>query len=233
MSSFFDDDDDESIPTYRNHAAGAGPRGQGSRNAHASSSRLTDRESSIISNSSVGGSGSRSFLSRLESTVSPGRPSDRYSIGLDSVLRDENGYVNGLDGEDETGANGRLARVGNGKAAMDLDEDDEDLDDVRKLGRAWVKERGTVDIMPWAGDLIDSLFDKLEQQQKMVDTLKSDPQTSEEEHFKLMLVGTEMERVKFLIRSYVRTRLHKVGNETTSSHPLPFRVPACPQGDDS
>ena len=45
----------------------------------------------------------------------------------------------------------------------------------------------------------------------MVNTLRSDPQTSEEEHFKLMLVQTEMERVKYLVRSYVRTRLHKVG----------------------
>jgi GINS complex subunit 4 len=46
----------------------------------------------------------------------------------------------------------------------------------------------------------------------MVNTLRTDPQTSEEEHFKLMLVQTEMERVKFLVRSYVRTRLHKVGH---------------------
>ena len=44
----------------------------------------------------------------------------------------------------------------------------------------------------------------------MLRTLRSDPQTSEEEHFKLVLVQTEMERVKFLIRSYVRTRLAKV-----------------------
>ena len=44
----------------------------------------------------------------------------------------------------------------------------------------------------------------------MVDLLKSDPKTSEEEHFKLILVMTEMERVKYLVRSYVRTRLAKV-----------------------
>jgi GINS complex subunit 4 len=49
----------------------------------------------------------------------------------------------------------------------------------------------------------------------MVNTLRSDPDTSEEEHFKLMLVMTEMERVKFLIRSYVRTRLHKVRHTLT------------------
>lgn len=44
----------------------------------------------------------------------------------------------------------------------------------------------------------------------MVDTLRTDTQTTEEEHFKLMLVMTEMERVKYLARSYVRTRLWKV-----------------------
>ena len=46
---------------------------------------------------------------------------------------------------------------------IEADEDD-DLDDVRKMGKVWVKERGTVDIMPWEGELIDTLFDKLEQQ---------------------------------------------------------------------
>jgi GINS complex subunit 4 len=44
----------------------------------------------------------------------------------------------------------------------------------------------------------------------MLDLLRSDPKTSEEEHFKLMLVQTEMERVKFLIRAYVRCRMAKV-----------------------
>jgi hypothetical protein len=39
-----------------------------------------------------------------------------------------------------------------------------DMDDVRRLGLVWVRERGTADIMRWEGDLIDSVFDKLEQQ---------------------------------------------------------------------
>lgn len=45
----------------------------------------------------------------------------------------------------------------------------------------------------------------------MLVTLRADPTTSEEEYFRLALVQTEMERAKFLVRSYVRTRLHKVG----------------------
>lgn len=52
----------------------------------------------------------------------------------------------------------------------------------------------------------------------MVDTLRADPKTSEEEHFKLILVQTEMERVKFVVRSYVRTRLHKVSDDTARAH---------------
>ena len=43
-------------------------------------------------------------------------------------------------------------------------EEEDELDDVRRLGRVWVRERGTVEIMRWEGDLVDSLFDKLEQQ---------------------------------------------------------------------
>ena len=56
----------------------------------------------------------------------------------------------------------------------------------------------------------------------MLNTLRADPQTSEEEHFKLVLVQTEMERVKFLVRSYVRTRLAKVSENPP---PLSLNLP--------
>lgn len=42
--------------------------------------------------------------------------------------------------------------------------------------------------------------------------LRADPDSSEDEHFRIMLVQTEIERVKFVIRSYIRTRLHKVSS---------------------
>jgi GINS complex subunit 4 len=44
-----------------------------------------------------------------------------------------------------------------------------------------------------------------------VQLLRGDPSSSEEEHIRIMLVQTEVERVKFVVRSYVRTRLFKVG----------------------
>lgn len=89
-------------------------------------------------------------------------------------------------------------------------EEEGPVGDVERLTRAWVRERGTDALLAWEGDVVDSLFDKLEQQQNLVGTLRSDPDTSEEEHFKLVLVETEMERVKFLVRSYVRSRLYKI-----------------------
>ena len=47
-------------------------------------------------------------------------------------------------------------------------------------------------------------------QSDTIQILRSDPSSSEEDHFRIMLVQTEIERVKFIVRSYVRTRLFKV-----------------------
>lgn len=86
-------------------------------------------------------------MARLESTLSPHR-SDRFSTGID-----EDEMASGME--------------------LDGEADKDELDDVRKMGRVWVKERGTVDIMPWEGDLIDTLFDKLEQQVSVVVKVES------------------------------------------------------------
>ncbi|WWC63423.1 uncharacterized protein I303_106025 [Kwoniella dejecticola CBS 10117] len=190
-------------------------------NQRASSSR----EGSV--SASIGGS---SFMDRLRSTVSP-QPDPRHrhqsersrskasaSVYDESSLSNYNGrehepgsgYGGSLLGDEDEDGGGSGLDMGDGFEGEDEDEEEEDMNDVKKLSKCWVRERGTVELGEWQGDLIDAVFDKLEQQQKMVNTLRSDPQTSEEEHFKLMLVQTEMERVKFLVRSYVRTRLHKI-----------------------
>ena len=150
MSSFFDviADEDDQLPSPA--------QTRWSANAHASSSR--DRESSIVSSSSLDGNGSRSFLSRLESTISPNGKTDRYtSVGIESVL--------GEDIDDGLGGRG----IGGKELELGLDgEEDDDLDDVNRMGRVWVRERGTTGIMRWEGDLIDNLLDKLEQQVRQI-----------------------------------------------------------------
>ncbi|WVW85482.1 hypothetical protein I302_107520 [Kwoniella bestiolae CBS 10118] len=192
--SFFDDDENDPLSPPNRPNYGVRPS--------------SSREGSV--------SGSSSFLDRLRSTVSP-PPAHQYSENENDRSRasasifDEGstsgriGASSNLDDDDDDD-HGMGSVFGN----EEEEEDEEDMNDVKKLGRALMRERGIPDLGGWKGELIDGVFDKLEQQQKMVNTLRSDPQTSEEEHFKLMLVQTEMERVKYLVRSYVRTRLHKI-----------------------
>jgi len=44
----------------------------------------------------------------------------------------------------------------------------------------------------------------------LVNRLRGDPQTTEEEHFQMMLIQLEMERIRFLARGYMRSRLYKI-----------------------
>jgi hypothetical protein len=179
MPSFFDEpdsDEDSSLPVS-SHAMPP-PRRSFAANAEASSSRL---DSVGLDPLSGGGSGSRSFMSRLSTSVAGSPPRGSGLRQTSTVAEDD----------------------------LEIEEVLND-NDIKKLGRVWTRERGTVNLMPWEEDVIDTVLDKLEQQQKLCQLLRGDPATSEEEHFKLMLVETEMERVKFLVRGYLRTRLSKV-----------------------
>ncbi|KAF9530665.1 hypothetical protein CPB83DRAFT_850071, partial [Crepidotus variabilis] len=79
-----------------------------------------------------------------------------------------------------------------------------------RLIRHWMNERHCPDILPAQEDLLAHLLDHLRRQSEAVQLLRSDPSTSEDEHMRIMLVQTEIERVKFIVRSYVRTRLFKI-----------------------
>ncbi|WWC71449.1 uncharacterized protein I206_105405 [Kwoniella pini CBS 10737] len=194
--SFFDDDDDEEDDSLINNGI----------NQRGSSSRTTRENSSL-------------FIDRLRSTVSPHSEEIQIQIQIErererskaseSIFDESNLSLSNFN-ENNFENQIQIQNYEKDEEDDDYDEEEEDLNDIKKLNKFWIKERGIPELSNWQGDLIDEIFDKLEQQQKMVNTLNSDPQTSEEEHFKLMLVQTEMERVKYLIRSYVRTRLHKI-----------------------
>ncbi|KIL58601.1 hypothetical protein M378DRAFT_86300 [Amanita muscaria Koide BX008] len=73
-----------------------------------------------------------------------------------------------------------------------------------------MNERNAPDILPAQEHLLNHLLDHLRRQSDAVQLLRVDPSTSEEEHLRIMLVQTEIERVKFMVNSYVRTRLFKI-----------------------
>ncbi|KAF5369373.1 hypothetical protein D9758_002788 [Tetrapyrgos nigripes] len=81
---------------------------------------------------------------------------------------------------------------------------------LQKLMRHWINERHAPDILPAQEELLASLLDHIRRQSDAVQLLRGEPSTSEEDHIRIMLVQTEVERVKFIVRSYVRTRLFKI-----------------------
>ncbi|KZT35886.1 GINS complex, Sld5 component [Sistotremastrum suecicum HHB10207 ss-3] len=83
---------------------------------------------------------------------------------------------------------------------------------IQQLMQHWLNERAAPDVLPCRLDLLNDILEKLSEQASLVTRLRADPDTSEEEHFQMMLVQTEMERVRFIVRSYLRTRLYKLEN---------------------
>ncbi|KAJ7280309.1 hypothetical protein C8J57DRAFT_1302244 [Mycena rebaudengoi] len=83
---------------------------------------------------------------------------------------------------------------------------------LEQLMRHWMNERHAPDILPAQDVLLSSLLDHIRRQSDTIQLLRGDPSSSEEEHIRIMLAQTEVERVKFIVRSYVRTRLFKIEN---------------------
>ncbi|KAF9467649.1 hypothetical protein BDZ94DRAFT_1305272 [Collybia nuda] len=104
-------------------------------------------------------------------------------------------------------------------AAPDEDEDEDIIPGVlpvinetplEQLIRHWTNERHAPDLLAAQEDLLANLLDHLRRQSETVQLLRGDASTSEEEHIRIMLAQVEIERVKFIVRSYVRTRLFKI-----------------------
>ncbi|QRV95414.1 DNA replication complex GINS protein SLD5 [Ceratobasidium sp. AG-Ba] len=87
---------------------------------------------------------------------------------------------------------------------------------TQRLMRVAMNERYAPELLQWEGQLVEDVLEKLHQQSQMVEYLQSDDSTSEDEHFRMSYVQLDMERIKFQIRSYVRTRLSKI--EKYASH---------------
>ncbi|KAH8827254.1 hypothetical protein DL96DRAFT_1606033 [Flagelloscypha sp. PMI_526] len=91
-----------------------------------------------------------------------------------------------------------------------MDDTDSEPLLVDELTRHWLNERHCPEILPIQNELLDRILDRIRQQSGIVNTLQSDPVEAEKEHMRLILVQIEIERVKFVVRSYVRTRLYKI-----------------------
>ncbi|CCF44516.1 DNA replication complex GINS protein SLD5 [Colletotrichum higginsianum] len=81
--------------------------------------------------------------------------------------------------------------------------------DLQALTRAWVAERSAPELLEWpADDLFERVNDRIKRQIEKVEDMTGDmdPKTN----FALIVIQTELERFKFLVRSYLRARIAKI-----------------------
>ncbi|KAG5983157.1 GINS complex subunit [Claviceps digitariae] len=85
--------------------------------------------------------------------------------------------------------------------------------DLQALTRRWVAERSAPEVLEWPSDgLFERVNDRIKAQIDKVEDLTGDmdPKTN----FSLIVIQTELERYKFLVRSYLRVRMAKIDKHT-------------------
>ncbi|KAF2115513.1 hypothetical protein BDV96DRAFT_492768 [Lophiotrema nucula] len=80
--------------------------------------------------------------------------------------------------------------------------------DLQQLTRSWVAERVAPELLAWPEELMERVLERIRKQIELVEdqTGNMDPKTN----FKLIIIQTELERFKFLVRSFLRARLKKI-----------------------
>ncbi|KAL1883823.1 hypothetical protein VTK73DRAFT_7611 [Phialemonium thermophilum] len=85
--------------------------------------------------------------------------------------------------------------------------------DLQALTRAWVAERSAPELLEWPADgLFERVTDRIKKQIEKVEEMTGDmdPKTN----FALIVIQTELERYKYLVRSYLRARIAKIDKHT-------------------
>jgi hypothetical protein len=156
MPHYFDSDEEDQIPTTRYPARN---RERDSDPTHASSSRtpgpLTSSPTRTERSNAARGMRSSSTAFALVDDNAVPLGSRRYDLG---EIDEEFGGMDDPMNMDEAG-------LGLGAGLEDFEgytfQDD---NDVKKLIRVWMRERGTRDIMLFEEELLDNVVDKVEQQ---------------------------------------------------------------------
>ncbi|EME45755.1 hypothetical protein DOTSEDRAFT_71442 [Dothistroma septosporum NZE10] len=90
--------------------------------------------------------------------------------------------------------------------------------DLQALTRAWINERSCPELLPYPTDLIQRCTDAVKRQIDVIEdkTGAMDPASN----FTLVILQTELERIKFVIRSYLRARIAKIDRHPIHYHQL-------------
>ncbi|RKO86464.1 hypothetical protein BDK51DRAFT_6509, partial [Blyttiomyces helicus] len=86
--------------------------------------------------------------------------------------------------------------------------------DVQRLTQSWVNERCAPELLPFEDELVSDLREMLEARVRVLDIESDDEPESPEAAFLVIIYQQEMERIKYVLRSYLRTRLDKIQRYT-------------------
>ncbi len=84
--------------------------------------------------------------------------------------------------------------------------------DIKRLVKSWISERMAPEILQYEEDLLDRIFERLRDQIEYIEINSMDMDVVTEKDIKLhlMIVESEVDRINYLIRGYLRMRLAKV-----------------------
>ncbi|KAK3181437.1 GINS complex subunit [Lecanicillium sp. MT-2017a] len=85
--------------------------------------------------------------------------------------------------------------------------------DLQALTRRWIAERSAPELLQWPSDgIFERINERIKAQIEKVEDMTGDmdPKTN----FALIVIQTELERYKFLVRSYLRARIAKIDKHT-------------------
>lgn len=100
------------------------------------------------------------------------------------------------------------------------DKDNKKARNLQKLTEIWQAERIAPEILQFETELLDQVMERLRSQIEFIEMHTADLATDKHMKLKLLLVETELERVKFLIRGYLRARIHKVGSDLVKRYKI-------------
>ncbi|ODQ64038.1 subunit of the GINS complex [Nadsonia fulvescens var. elongata DSM 6958] len=86
--------------------------------------------------------------------------------------------------------------------------------DVDELLKYWVSERAAPEILEFQKSLLDRIMFRVRRQIEFIEMNSMDLQPEKDIKFKLLIVESELERIKFVVRNYLRTRLSKIDKYT-------------------
>jgi GINS complex subunit 4 len=89
--------------------------------------------------------------------------------------------------------------------------DNAQAEDVLLLQQAWVREKTVPVILPHEDALVGRILNRVRRQLEFIESNSVTLQTHEKDiKLQLVLIESELERVQFLLRSYIRHRLRKL-----------------------